>query len=383
MSKRGNGEGSIYFDNTKNRWKGLIAVGYYDNGRIRRKSVFGKSKTEVKQKIKQIELAIATGDYIDESTVTIYQLAMQMQNDKLNYNEIKPATYYRNLETLKRLTPIYSTPLQKATETQIKDFLIKQQDYSDSTIKKVYQMLKAVFKEAKKRNIIKKDIMEDIRRPRSTKANVEKRALTIEEQSKLINVLVSEDVQYSNEMLISMLTGMRMGEILALKPKDINLNFNTISVNRTISKGKKGEVIESESTKTYAGIRKIPMTEDVRNIFASLLQFNNSKDYIFTTEAGKLLTTNQVNSQFTRTLKKYDILDESVQGAVSLHSLRHTYATRCIEAGMLPKVLQKLLGHTDIKITLNTYCTAFESFQNDNISKVNDYLKNNGLSIGA
>ena len=94
MSKRGNGEGSIYFDNTKNRWKGLIAVGYYDNGRIRRKSVFGKSKTEVKQKIKQIELAIATGDYIDESTVTIYQLAMQMQNDKLNYNEIKPATYY-------------------------------------------------------------------------------------------------------------------------------------------------------------------------------------------------------------------------------------------------------------------------------------------------
>ena len=383
MSKRGNGEGSIYFDNTKNRWKGLIAVGYYDNGRIRRKSVFGKSKTEVKQKIKQIELAIATDDYIDESTVTIYQLAMQMQNDKLNYNEIKPATYYRNLETLKRLTPIYSTPLQKATETQIKDYLIKQQDYSDSTIKKVYQMLKAVFKEAKKRNIIKKDVMEDIRRPRSTKANVEKRALTIEEQSKLINVLVSEDVQYSNEMLISMLTGMRMGEILALKPKDINLNFNTISVNRTISKGKKGEVIESESTKTYAGIRKIPMTEDVRNIFASLLQFNNSHDYIFTTEAGKLLTTNQVNSQFTRTLKKYDILDKSVQGAVSLHSLRHTYATRCIEAGMLPKVLQKLLGHTDIKITLNTYCTAFESFQNDNINKVNDYLKNNGLSIGA
>ena len=80
--------------------------------------------------------------------------------------------------------------------------------------------------------------MEDIRRPRSTKAMVEKRALTIEEQSKLINVLVSEDVQYSNEMLISMLTGMRMGEILALKPKDINLNFNTISVSRTISKGK-------------------------------------------------------------------------------------------------------------------------------------------------
>lgn len=85
MSKRGNGEGSIYFDNTKNRWKGLIAVGYYDNGRIRRKSVFGKSKTEVKQKIKQIELAIATSNYIDENTVTIYQLAMQ--NDKLNYIE--------------------------------------------------------------------------------------------------------------------------------------------------------------------------------------------------------------------------------------------------------------------------------------------------------
>ena len=80
-----------------------------------------------------------------------------------------------------------------------------------------------------------------------------------------------------------------------------------------------------------------------------------------------------------RLIKKYDIIDKSVKGKVSLHSLRHTFATRCIEAGMQPKVLQHLLGHADISITLNTYCDAFDKFQKESIAKADEYM--DGLGI--
>lgn len=96
---------------------------------------------------------------------------------------------------------------------------------------------------------------------------------------------------------------------------------------------------------------------------------------------GKLVNTSQVNMQFQRIMEKYDILDKKVKGRVSLHSLRHTFATRCIEAGMQPKVLQYLLGHSDIKITLNTYCDAFENFQKENLAKTDEYFANMGINL--
>lgn len=380
--KNANGDHSIFFDKTKNKYKGQIVVGYYDNGRIKRKSVFGKTQTEVKQKLKQIELGIMSDTFVDESSITIYQLARQIQDDKLAFNELKPATYHRNIETLKRLKSIYMTPIQKANVTLLKSFLLDQVNYSQSTINKVYNMLTATFKEAIKRNIIKKNPMEEIRKPKSKKITDDVRALTVEEQSKLINLLQTKDIKYSQQMLLSMLTGLRMGEINALAVNDINLIFGTLSVNKTISRGAKGEAYISDTAKTNAGIRTIPLTEDVKALLRDCMRFTE-KGYLFTTEKQSLITTNQVNMELNRVLTKYDVVDKTVAGKVTCHSLRHTYATRCIEGGMSAKVLQSLLGHTDIRVTLNTYCNAFEKFQTDDINKVNTYMQSVGLTITA
>jgi integrase len=380
--KKANGDHSIFFDKTKNKYKGQIVVGYYDDGRIKRKSVFGKTQTEVKQKLKQIELGIMSDTFVDESSITIYQLAKQIQDDKLAFNELKPATYHRNIETLKRLKPIYMTPIQKANVTLLKNYLLNQVNYSQSTINKVYNMLTATFKEAVKRNIIKKNPMVDVRKPKSKKITDDVRALTVEEQSKLINLLQTKDIKYSQQMLLSMLTGLRMGEINALTVNDINLIFGTLSVNKTISRGARGEAIISDTAKTDAGIRTIPLTEDVKALLRDCMRFTES-GYLFTTERQSLITTNQVNMELNRVLTKYDVIDKTVAGKVTCHSLRHTYATRCIEGGMSAKVLQTLLGHTDIRITLNTYCNAFEKFQTDDINKVNAYMQSVGLTITA
>ena len=173
-------------------------------------------------------------------------------------------------------------------------------------------------------------------------------------------------------------TGMRMGEINALQPSDVNLKFKTVEVCRTITKNEKDVAVLGEDTKTAAGNRLLPLSEAAQAIFKEVLEnyTPNPSKLIFTAN-GAPISTNQVNMELQRLLKKYEIIDESVPGKVSLHSLRHTYATRCIESGMSAKVLQELLGHTDIKITMNTYCDAFEQLKTADISKVEEYLRKN------
>lgn len=380
MSKRANGDGALYYDKSKKIYRGQVVIGYDENGKPKRKSVSGKNPTEVKQKLKQIEYQIFSGDFRDESNITIYHLAKQMIDDRLNNNEIKEATYQCNKSTLDRLKPIYNTPLQQVTETQIRAFLQSQLDYSQSILNKDYDLLKRTFDEAVERNIIVKNPMARIKKPKSKQKQEKVRSLTVEEQKKLTDLLLNKDIKYSNQMLIQMFTGMRMGEINALTVKDINFNFNTISINKTITRGEKGKALLGETTKTDAGNRTIPITDNIKPVLLDCVRFVD-KGLLFTTEQGGMITSNQVNMELSRVLTKYDVIDKTVKGKVTCHSLRHTYATRCIEAGMSAKVLSTLLGHTDIKITMNTYCDAFEQFQANDIAKYIDYMQSLGINV--
>ncbi len=103
-------------------------------------------------------------------------------------------------------------------------------------------------------------------------------------------------------------------------------------------------------------------------------QVNNDEKLLFKPINQKYTRRENVNSELKRILKKYFNITD-----ISTHSLRHTFGTRCIESGMAPVVVQKLMGHKDIGVTLNTYTSVFDKFKEHEIDKVNKYYLDENL----
>lgn len=375
------GNGSITKDSKNNRWVGKYDLGKGPDGKRKRKTVYGKTKNEVKIKLEQIRLDIHTGDFVDASQITIKQIGEQMLESKRSLGKIKDSTYFRSLETLKRLATIYNTPIQSCNALQIQNFLLGESNFSQSVINKECIMLNGIFKYAIKHKIIANNIMEDVERPHLTQKKIKVRGLTVDERKKFVAAVRNNEIRYSQQMLLSLFTGMRMGEINALRVSDINFTFNTIVISQTISVDANGRAVINETTKTAAGMRKIPLTNEARKILVKAIG-DKTSGLIFSKENGSMIPTGNVLCQFKRMQEKYKFIDETVDGKVDLHSLRHTYATTCIEAGMKPVVLQKLMGHADISVTMNTYADVFEQHQDNELAKVTEYMKEIGISDG-
>ena len=374
------GEGSIYYVESRNRYSGQINL-VIDGDRVR-KTVYGKTERETRNKLKELQIQALAGNLHNEKKhqmPTVFQYAEKMMDEQLALNEIRQSSYDRKMETLKMLSAISDKPLNELTEDDIIAFFKTQLDYSQSCINKMYQLLGAVLSKATHRKIIEDNPIKEIKCPKSNKKTIPVRALTVDEQKKLLEVLKNEDIRYSDIMLLSMFTGMRVGECCALMVEDINLGDRTISVNKTVARGKYGKNVFNE-TKTSAGTRTLFVNDDLADFLKTIIDRKKS-GLLFLSRNQNLVTTNQVNYSYSAALKAYGIVDNTVYGRVDLHSLRHTYATRCIESGMPAKVLQKILGHTDINITLNTYCSVFEKFRNEHLAVADEYMKANNLQI--
>lgn len=175
--------------------------------------------------------------------------------------------------------------------------------------------------------------------------------------------------------------GLRISEVLALTTHDIDLESRRLRVKRTLTKDELGNTIMRKSTKTYAGKRELPIPDYLLNNIIEQMriaenQDNNEEKLLFKPEYKKYADRENANNELKRLLKRIFGIED-----ITTHSLRHTYGTRCIESGMAPVVVQRLMGHTDIAVTLNTYTSVFDEFKQKEIDKVNKYyLKENMIT---
>ena len=323
-------------------------------------------------------------EYTEEmaaSDDTIPEILHRRFDKDLKLNFLKRQSYYRKIETLKIIekSPISKIPVRKITKQQINKFLKEITGYSNSTIEKIFLQLKIAFSIAEQNDIVDRNIMlaHDIRRPRSSKADRKIRSLTEEEQRVFTKCIRNDKVpsgrnDYRCQLLISLYSGMRMGEVNALSPEDIDFRQEIVHISKTISMDMHGRGFLGDSTKTYAGVRDIPISKSLRPVLEDALgkMKPNKEGLIFYDYLNnRVVTTSNVNSYYKRVCDKCGI---ECNGQ---HSLRHTYATRCIEAGVPAIVLKKWLGHTDIHVTLDTYADVFDRMNNSAINSLDAYLE--------
>ena len=200
------------------------------------------------------------------------------------------------------------------------------------------------------------------------KEQKEMKVLSRNEQDRLYRYLCANRSERNLGLLICMFTGLRLGEICALRWEDISFSEQTIFVQRTMQRiqakdgsGKKTKIIIT-SPKSGSSVRKIPIPKELNKILFACR--GSGKGYILTGRTDTYVEPRTMERHFAKVLEQAGI------GKVNFHALRHTFATRCVEMEFDVKSLSEILGHANVNITLNRYVHPTMELKRRNMQKL-------------
>lgn len=365
MARRGE---NIY-KRKDNRFEGRYIKGYDLSGKAKFGYVYAKTYKEVKDKLIKLKAN-------PQKQVSSYKKTVDIYCDewlKLKRSRVKESTYVKYYTTINNhLKPKFGNYLpQNLSTVVIEEFsyelLTSDEPLSPKTVKDILIVLSSVIKYIRKTSGLN---LQDIEIVYPKERQNEMRVLTQDEQERFVSLLLCDIDDIKFGILLALLTGLRIGEICALRWGDISMENKAITVKETMQRLK---IVDKETeTKTHivvgdaksdASIRMIPLNNTAYRLCEKMF-VENKKAYVLTGNPYRYLEPRALQYR----LRKYT--DACGLNGVHFHTLRHTFATRCVEVGFELKSLSEILGHSSVTITLNRYVHSSFELKRSNMDKL-------------
>lgn len=369
MSKKGE---NIY-KRKDNRWEGRYFKGYDNDGKIKYGYVYASSYTQVKERLQKAKIDLSLGNFA--SVKTRKKLgAIALEWMQINKHKVAESTYVKYLYVLeKHILPRFGGVRPESINTAVvSEFAAHLSDtcgLAPKTVRDILTILSSILKYAKKQiGVLMPDV--EIIYPKSPKR--EMRVLSLTEQKLLIDALTTDMDEYKFGILLALITGMRIGELCALRWESVDLDLGFIQVKSTMQRIKNLEIstfnkyytrVIITDPKSESSARKIPLTDYSWSLCA---EFYNGDDnaFVITGDSEIYCEPRKMQYHFNKLMKSVGLCD------VNFHALRHTFATRCVEVGFEIKSLSEILGHSSPKITLERYVHSSMELKRDNMNRL-------------
>lgn len=350
------------------RWEGRILKDHAADRKPIYTYVYGRSYKEVKEKMEASRAMTANqlrGSVRLAERTTLSKVAMSWLAAKKN--KVKESTYahYRNLINCHILPSLGGASIRSITDDSLEqytDALLRggrvdgKGGLSAKTVSDILILLKSILKYAGKQGCEIRAHLDDVIIRRQ---HQEMRVLTVQEQNRLAGLFNNSADKRCIGVMISLYMGLRLGEVCALRWSNVDVSNQIIHVRATMQRiqtrsetGAKTKVVTTEP-KSDCSIRDIPIPDFLIPI---LKQSQASDDsFVLTGCSDKYVEPRSMENFFKRCISKCGI------APANYHALRHSFATRCVEAGFDIKSLSEILGHSNVSITLDRYVhSSFE-----------------------
>ncbi|MED4785247.1 site-specific integrase [Brevibacillus choshinensis] len=345
-------------------WYYVIDLGRDEQGKRKRKKQRGfKNKADAEKALTQILNELDRGTFIEPTKMLYGDFLEEWLRNKQKSVKKQSFTNYVSIKEAYLLPEFGSIPIQKLNAFMLQRFVnsLCDKGLTHAYIKKITDILNSSLKRAQRLDIIQKNPMELVEKPRIAKK--EMKVWDIAETEKFLRSAKPERVYIA--FLLAITTGMRQGEILGLRWKDINFDKSSLCISQTLSHD--GKELISEA-KTKSSIRSIHLPnetiEELKRhrsliIKEKLLSGEEYKDHdlVVCTSVG----TPMIPRNLTKIWKR--LTSQARVSSIRFHDLRHTHATLLLSQGIHIKVVSERLGHNDTRMTLDTYSHLLPSMQ--------------------